>query len=148
MAARSMEICIAGRLGEVRRLVRAVESFANAHGLRPSTRHAVQVALDEIVSNAIRHGAGSNPLRICVRICLEDQCVAVVVEDNGVPFNPLSRPRPQLERELRKRPPGGVGILFVRDLMDQLSYRRKDGRNVLEMRKRLIGSGAEAPEPS
>jgi anti-sigma regulatory factor (Ser/Thr protein kinase) len=56
------------------------------------------------------------------------------VEDDGKPFDPLSvqTPRPRSETEV-----GGVGLHFVKSLMDQLDYSRRDGINRLRLIKKL-----------
>jgi anti-sigma regulatory factor (Ser/Thr protein kinase) len=63
--------------------------------------------------------------------------VTVTVEDDGVPFNPLEATEPDLDRPLEERSIGGLGIHLVKNLMDDVEYRREAGRNYLVMRKRV-----------
>ena len=51
------------------------------------------------------------------------------------PFDPLAAPAPDLTSTQRE--PGGVGLHFVRNLMDEVTYTRRDGINHLRMMKRL-----------
>jgi serine/threonine-protein kinase RsbW len=57
------------------------------------------------------------------------------VEDDGKPFDPLAAPAPDLTSAQREL--GGVGLHFVRNLMDEVTYTRRDGINRLRLTKRL-----------
>ena len=61
--------------------------------------------------------------------------VLLEVEDDGKPFDPLQAPPPDLTLPLEKRPIGGLGIHLIRNLMDEVTYARVGGRNVLKMAK-------------
>ena len=54
--------------------------------------------------------------------------------DDGPPFDPLARTDPDTSLELDERQPGGLGILLIKSLIDEVSYHREDGRNVLSLR--------------
>ena len=57
--------------------------------------------------------------------------------DEGEAFNPLERESPDISQGLDDRPVGGLGIHIVKQLMDDVSYQRQDGRNHLRFAKRL-----------
>ena len=57
--------------------------------------------------------------------------------DKGVPYDPLTRPDPDITLSAEERQIGGLGIYMVKRSMDDLAYRREDGRNVLTIRKRI-----------
>ncbi len=59
------------------------------------------------------------------------------ISDDGVAFDPLKVPPPDLTADLESRPIGGLGVHFVKTLMDEVAYRREGDRNVLTMRKRF-----------
>ena len=60
--------------------------------------------------------------------------------DNGRAFDPLTEtPEPDLDSVLGDRPIGGLGVYLVKTFMDELLYRREDGRNHLKMVKHLSG---------
>jgi len=65
----------------------------------------------------------------------------VEVEDDGRQFNPLELPEPDLEKKLEERPIGGLGIHLVRNLMDELEYRRTHNKNILIMKKKINQRG-------
>ena len=58
------------------------------------------------------------------------------VSDSGVPFDPTDAPEPDLSADLKDRPVGGLGIYLVKRIMDEVSYARKNGKNILSMTKK------------
>jgi serine/threonine-protein kinase RsbW len=58
-----------------------------------------------------------------------------VVSDDGIDFDPLEVRRPTSNRASKDRPVGGLGVHFMKTLMDEVVYRREGDRNVLTMRK-------------
>jgi anti-sigma regulatory factor (Ser/Thr protein kinase) len=100
--------------------------------------NALNVVLDEAVSNAINHGYDAGVRgEIAVRLRRAPDGVLLEVEDDGRPFDPLQAPPPDLTLSLERRPIGGLGIHLIRNLMDEVSYARVGGRNVLKMVKHL-----------
>jgi anti-sigma regulatory factor (Ser/Thr protein kinase) len=131
---------VANDLAELKRLNRIVAEFWAEHSLPSDLESDVTLALEEIVVNIIRYGfPEGGKHEILIRLSLEDGAVAVAVEDQGVPFNPLEAPPPDLESPLEKRRIGGLGIHIVKSIVDAVDYRREAGRNCLTLRK-LVGS--------
>jgi len=62
--------------------------------------------------------------------------VEMILQDEGKPFNPLMAPEPDVNAAAQKRKIGGLGIHFVRKTMDELIYERKNGKNILHIRKK------------
>jgi anti-sigma regulatory factor (Ser/Thr protein kinase) len=56
--------------------------------------------------------------------------------DSGIPFDPRSVPKPDIDRLILSRRTGGLGIYLARTLMDGFDYRREDGQNVLTLTKK------------
>jgi anti-sigma regulatory factor (Ser/Thr protein kinase) len=74
---------------------------------------------------------------ILVRLAYQPGEVHVDVEDEGKPFDPLQVPPPDLHSPLQERQVGGLGIHFIKQLVDEVTYARVDGRNRLHLTKRL-----------
>ena len=133
-----VEIRLANDLAALAALAERVESFGAAQRLRERVVNALNVVVDEAVSNAINHGyaAGARG-EIAVRLRRAPDGVLLEVEDDGKPFDPLQVPPLDLTLPLERRPIGGLGIHLIRNLMDEVTYARRDGRNVLKMVKRF-----------
>jgi serine/threonine-protein kinase RsbW len=131
-------IRIANRIEEMQLVANKVEAFGRDHGLPQSAVNDLNVALDEVITNVISYGyTDAADHAIEVALSYDGTDVTVIVTDDGKPFDPLQAPPPKLGASLKTRRVGGLGIHFVRSLMDQCSYSRSNGRNELTLRKRV-----------
>ena len=125
-------------LSELERLRQAVAEFGERHNLPKDVIFNVNLALDEILTNVICHGYGdSEEHDISVRLFLEQEKLTVEVEDDARPFNPLEASEPDVDQSLEERPIGGLGIYLVRQMMDELEYRRGNDKNHLILAARF-----------
>lgn len=136
-----LSLVLSNHLSELERMSQAVSAWCRGNAVSAATEFHVNLALDEIVSNVIRHGwKDDSEHQLQVRISrLEDE-LRVEVEDDARPFNPLEVPPPDINQALEERPVGGLGIHLVRHIMDGLDYRRLDGKNLLVMKKKIGGT--------
>jgi anti-sigma regulatory factor (Ser/Thr protein kinase) len=124
-------------LREVVRVVDALHQLCDRHSIATDTASDVSLAVDEVLSNVIRHGRPDEFIE--VRIGVTSKAIHVEVEDDGTPFNPITAPMPRFDIPAVDRGPGGLGIYLTKHMMTELSYRRLNGRNILRM-SRSIGS--------
>ena len=125
-------------LDEIPRIAETVEAFCTRHALAPGLAMHLTLALDELATNAITHGLGSDPARdgaIRLRLARDGDSVHAVIEDDGPPFDPLSVPPADTAQALEARDIGGLGVHIVRAVMDELRYERRDGMNRVHLRK-------------
>jgi serine/threonine-protein kinase RsbW len=131
-----VELRLANDLAGLAEVAERVERFGAEQRLPASVVNALNVVLDEAVSNAVNHGYAAGVRgEIAVRLRRRPDSVLVEVEDDGKPFDPLQAPPPDLTLPLEQRPIGGLGIHLIMNLMDEVAYARVDGRNVLKMAK-------------
>ena len=129
---------LASRLSELPRLAAEVARLGREHDLPAEVVSDLTLALEEAVSNVIRHGYGERPDGpISVAFRATGESIVVTVEDAGVGFDPLKHPEPDLTVPVEARPPGGMGVYLIKRLMDEVDYRVDDGRNVLTLTKRI-----------
>ncbi len=62
--------------------------------------------------------------------------VTIVIEDEGIPFDPVAKPDPTLPKSVEEVKIGGLGILMVRRTMDVFAYERRGQTNVTTISKR------------
>jgi anti-anti-sigma factor len=137
-----LDLHLANDLAAMAGLIDAVDRFGAAHRLPADIVNALQVAVDEVVTNAITHGYAPGARgEITVRLQHRPDRVEAEIEDDGAPFDPLQAPPPNLGLPAAERPIGGLGIHLVRNLMDKVSYVRRDGRNLLKLVKNLDNQG-------
>ena len=111
-----------------------LRSFAVECGLAHEVTHNLDLALHEALTNIVNYAyRDSAPHDIAVVLREYSNRISVVVEDDGVPFNPLDVPAEPLAASLEHSRAGGRGLALMRALVDELQYVRKDGKNVLTM---------------
>jgi anti-sigma regulatory factor (Ser/Thr protein kinase) len=134
----SISIRIEADVREIERLNRLVRQFGELHDVPSRTLYAVNLALDELVTNAVLYGfddpAGKEVL---IKIATAGSELMASVCDGGRPFNPLDVKPPDLSAPLEDRELGGLGVHLVRSLMDHVSYVREGDQNVLTVRKKI-----------
>jgi serine/threonine-protein kinase RsbW len=127
---------VEANLSEVGRLNELLSERWSALELPPEHEMPVTLALEEILSNAIRHSAPeSGPAQIGVEFVFEPNAFQFAVSDNGRAFNPLQLPEFDPNAPLESRRAGGMGVHIVKQLADELRYEYREGNNVLTFRK-------------
>lgn len=116
----------------------AFAGFAQTNALPETVRRSVNVALDELLANVLSHGrTGRNPCSVTVEGELDQERLTVTLTDDGPAFDPFGQDAPDTTLSVEDRPIGGLGIHLVRELMDEVSYERRDGQNVVALVKNL-----------
>ncbi|MGD9125397.1 MAG: ATP-binding protein [Desulfarculaceae bacterium] len=103
----------------------------------------LELATEEIATNIIKYAypQGSGGLELSCGTA-GGGLFEMIFTDQGIPFNPLDRPEPDVGAGLDQRNPGGLGIFLTKRFMDQVNYRREGGRNILALSKRLAQGNA------
>jgi serine/threonine-protein kinase RsbW len=136
MATDVLSIALRNQLSELGRLAGALEEFRVRHSLGPHLVNQVMLVLEEVLTNTISYGfpdAGEHTIR--VDVCLANDQLTIRVEDDGRPFDITKVAAPDVTAPLDEREVGGLGILLVRKLMDEVTYARRGACNVLLLTK-------------
>ncbi len=139
-------LTVPGRYAEVKQICQFVSQGAASVGLDAKSVFHIELACDEASTNIIEHAyGGENTGDIEISWYVADNYFIVTIRDNGRRFNPDSVPPPPTV----KQPPqsdefdniqvGGLGIHFMRNLMDEVTftYDPQQG-NRLVMKKRIM----------
>ena len=100
-------------------------------GWEKKTTEEILLAVDEALTNIIRHAYHGKPGKMTVSVAVSDDKIEIVMEDGGEKFDPTQVPSPELPRHK----PGGLGVHFIRTIMDQMVY---DDQGPVGNRLRLI----------
>jgi sigma-B regulation protein RsbU (phosphoserine phosphatase) len=141
--AQSLEITLSNRLEEIDRVNEEVEHFAEEHGIDRAVLMQLKLVFDELLNNIISYGFDDeDEHEIEVKVDLLEGRLLVTISDDGIPFNPFLRETPDLSLSIEEREIGGLGIHLVRNVMDEVSYKRRVDRNVVTMIKFPNGNKA------
>lgn len=133
-----LSMSVAGSRDGLGRVTEEFERFSSVHGLPDPVRRSIQVVLDELLSNTVRSGGDcGREVWIEVDFLLEPHALRVEIVDDGTPFNPLERESPDTSLPLEKRAVGGLGVMLVRHLVDEIAWDGEGGRNRVRLCKRL-----------
>lgn len=96
----------------------------------------VQIAADELLSNICNYSNASEmTVKFRAKETQTERKVVLCFEDNGIPFNPLEVPEPDVTAVMEMREIGGLGIYLVKKGMDRIAYEYAEGKNVLKLEK-------------
>ena len=130
----ALSLTLANRMEEVPRLVALLETFGQEAQLSDDVVFRLTVALDEVVTNIVRHAFDSQGDHdILLGITVHDGFVTAVVEDDGPPFDLRTVAPADVDAPIELRPIGGLGVHLVRSLTHGLEYRRAGARNILTL---------------
>ena len=99
-----------------------------------SVRTQMMVAADEIFANIVRY-SGATAWTLTVEKTRYPDSLRLIITDDGKAFDPLSHRDPDTTLCAEEREVGGLGILIVKKTMSPVTYRRRNGMNILSMGK-------------
>jgi serine/threonine-protein kinase RsbW len=130
------------RLSDLAQIHFWIERLASQHKIPANMQFAMNLCLEEVLSNIIRHGYSCNPDRsiaIQFESPLENQFV-FVVEDEAPAFNPVASPELPALNALEDGPIGGQGLRLLRRFADALDYQATPTGNRLTIGFSAAGS--------
>lgn len=97
----------------------------------------IDIAVEEIFVNIAHYAYDNNKGMATVRIEITQDplCADITFIDNGIPFDPLAKPDPDVTLAADERQIGGLGIFMVKKSMDDVKYEYTNGHNILTLKK-------------
>jgi anti-sigma regulatory factor (Ser/Thr protein kinase) len=133
-----MSVTIEPNLDSLERIAASVEEIGQKDNWSADLVFKINIVLDELATNIVKYGGKVSEIE--VSLSSEEEVVTVEITDDGQSFDPLTEaPEPDLDSSLNERRIGGLGVFFVRSMMDDLQYRREQGKNHLAFTKRRAG---------
>ncbi len=130
-----MILTLASSPSTVGQAVEAVRRFALGSGLDEAKTAALGVAVDEAVTNVVRHAYRGDAGRVLtLALSVAGDAVQVEILDHGHPFDPLAEVTAPPDGGAEDREVGGLGLLLMRELVDEARYIRDGDRNKLMLR--------------
>ena len=137
-----LEIALANELREIVAAAAKIDAFCEEQELAPEIAYAVNLSIDEILTNTISYGYDDDePHRIEIIVRLEADSLVVVIVDDSAPFDLSATPEADIEATLEDREVGGLGLFLVHQMMDKVEYERVDGCNVVTLTKSMAAAG-------
>lgn len=125
--------CQTSALSELRNfLKKSLQSYS----LSEIDRHQVTLAVEEVCANLIIHSHGCNPQEI-INLEIKDSPEKIIFEisDQGEAFNMLEYETPDLKKVILDKRKGGLGIILVKKIMDEIEFESNNGTNTCRLIK-------------
>ena len=113
-------------------------------GVPDALNMPINLALEEAVSNVMLYAypdkKNEQVFVEFVKMMDEDgqsEQLIFTISDSGIPFDPTQQKEADTTLSAEERPIGGLGIFLVNQLMDSVSYRREENKNILTLVKRV-----------
>ena len=116
-----------------------VDERLEAADCPPKAQMQIGVAVEEIFVNIAHYAYAPDKGSAAVRVEVGDDPVMVSITfiDQGMPYDPLARTDPDVSLPVSERDVGGLGVFLTKQLMDDVTYSYRDGRNILTLKKKL-----------
>ena len=132
------EICIKNQVGELERVTQFVEEIGEELKLDMELQMNLNLVMEEMVSNVIFY---AYPEGKTADIELHAECngkeLTFVLSDQGKEFDPTLKEDTDTNVNPAEREIGGLGIYIVKNIMNQVTYQRLEGKNLLTMKKKI-----------
>ena len=121
------------------KVIAFVDEQLEVHDCAPKIQMQVDIAVEELFVNIANYAYSPESGGATVRVEIKEHPLSVEITfiDNGVPYDPLAKPDPDVTLSAEERDIGGLGIYMVKKSMDNISYEYKEGRNILKIEKLL-----------
>lgn len=118
-------------------LIAEILSALQQHGWGADDKFSIQMAMEEAVMNAIKHGNGSDPSKIVdIHLGFDDETFEATISDCGCGFDPEEVPDPTADENLGKT--CGRGVMLMKNFVDSVEY--NESGNQVKMIKKKTGS--------
>ena len=118
------QLTVAGYFKNLSQVSEFIRQAAARAGLDERSTYAVTMAVDEACTNIIQHAYGGEG-RGQIRLLCETRTdgLQVTIFDQGTPFEPSQVPELDPQAPLQQRQPGGMGMFFIRELVDSVEFK-------------------------
>lgn len=131
-------ITIINEVKELEVLSMKLETLSEEWGIPMAISLNLNLVLEELVTNIIFYGYDDKEVHeISIQLSLDNKVIQLQIEDDGREFNPLLLAEPNIDESIENRKIGGLGIFFVRKIMDHITYERKNNNNILTLTKNI-----------
>jgi sigma-B regulation protein RsbU (phosphoserine phosphatase) len=129
------EITVGAKLEELERVQLWVEGVLEKGEYPAKVRNQIEVSVEELFVNIASYAYSGKAGEVSISAGLDGRIFVMRFEDSGAAFNPLEHEAPDTKTGIEDRQIGGLGIHIVRKWMDEIVYKRDNGRNILTLYK-------------
>ena len=127
-------IRLAAKEENLDKFVEVVSIFAEQNHFSSDMVMRIRLAIEEALVNILNYAYPDcdGEVEIFYRKGNDTKLILEIL-DNGIPFDPLSLPKPDINANLSDRKVGGLGVFFMREMAENVLYRREGDTNILTL---------------
>lgn len=130
------EICIKNKISELEKVARFIEEIGEELGLSMELQMNLNLVMEEMVTNVIFYAYPQDEEADIELLAKSDgKELTFVLCDQGKEFDPTAKEDTDLNVNPAERDLGGMGIFIVKNIMNNVTYQRLEGKNLLTMTK-------------
>ena len=133
-------LCIKNDIHALNPRTQFLEEVGDELGLSPGLVMNLNLVLEEAVSNIIFYAYPKDVVveeAVTLTLTCDQDELLICLKEHGIAFGPTQKEDPDLTLSAEERPIGGLGIFLIRQLMDEVTYRREGDCNLFTMKKRI-----------
>jgi anti-sigma regulatory factor (Ser/Thr protein kinase) len=134
----NQSITLPNDIAAVPQLTSFVDNVCSRLNIDGSTVMQMNLALEEAVVNVMNYAYPKGTKGdVDIRALCDGAQMKFVLIDSGTPFDPTKHQTPDVQLSADERAIGGLGIFLVTQIMDNVSYERRNEKNILTLCKNL-----------
>lgn len=129
---------IPNKIDELAHLTQSIDKILFENNISENDILNIILAMEELFVNQVKYGYSDNLIHIIdieLHLNKKDHEILIIIKNNGNEFNILNKPDPNIELSADERPVGGLGIYFIKQKMDFISYCRENDKNIITLKK-------------
>lgn len=132
-------ICVPANSEELENVWGFISEELEHHDCPMRASMQLEMAVEEIFVNISSYAYKPVEGEAEIKVAIQEEPLSVIIQflDAGKPFNPLAKEDADISPEAIEERTGGLGILMVKNMMDDVSYEYEDGKNIFTIQKSL-----------
>ena len=130
------EITVAATIEQIPAISDFIERLMSLAGFDSRKILEVQLALEEACTNVAKYAYPGKTGTIHIVARVDGDRLVLIIEDEGIPFDPTTHIMALSQADTKDRPVGGLGIHLIRCYVDGMSFEFRDGKNALTLVKK------------
>ena len=115
--------------------LRFVKQFAQKEGFDVDISSELELVAEEVIVNIVNYAYPQEEGDVEITLSMNNNILSFCVVDEGAPFDMTLVEDPDITLSIEEKEIGGMGIFFVKHIMDEISYERKENKNILTLAK-------------
>jgi anti-sigma regulatory factor (Ser/Thr protein kinase) len=128
-----MKIQITNDLKHIRSVYDRISEYCQQNNIDDTTKFNLNLIVEEYITNIINHGSiEPNVHDIQIEVEQKGDKIYTKITDDATEFNPLEAELPDIDKKIKEKQPGGLGVFLILQKAENIKYYRKNNRNNFE----------------